>query len=664
MDKKSFIPILFIIFSLLSINVHSVSSDDLEPTSFVRTYPATSVEEQSARLRGEMFLDASSIGFEYGTNTSYGNSASTSRDENIFAGGHYRDVYKYTMSLTKVDEDEDIYYEVRALDSDEKYLYVTGGQGAGGAWIDQYWKYNLTRKQSASNNSIGRCIAVDDNFVYAGVGRNVNKYYKSNMSFVDTIESIDLIYSLVVDDTYLYCTGTYVKEVGGNPTAFAGVWKINKFTMERIDDCSLGSVEDIAQDEDYLYCSLAQKVYKIDKGSMSLVDESSSYGADILAVAVDDNFVYAGGTQPTCKIYQYYKSTMNKKSETAKYGTGTYDNIYDITFDDNYIYVGGSTSKIKKYRISDLAKTDETDFGGIVDVVHYTVSDTFQRTISGLSPGTIYHFRAYADNFDGDDETFLTKPLEPSGFTAETYGGHRINLSWNKGDGAEYTIVRRKEGSFPISRTDGVSVYSGTNNYYNDTFLNSTTEYFYRGWSYTSEDSFNQYSDLNASINITTGTSINTAPNQPTSYSPSSGGFGSVYGPLSVTVTDNQLDKMNVSIYWVNHTLIGSFNNVPCFDTVSISFVDEWLDDNSYYEWYVNISDGEFNTTTPVYNFSTSKEWDTNGDGIINYMDVSTIVGNYNQNCLPGQYGWDVNDDGTCNYLDVSVIVAHYGESY
>jgi len=56
--------------------------------------------------------------------------------------------------------------------------------------------------------------------------------------------------------------------------------------------------------------------------------------------------------------------------------------------------------------------------------------------------------------------------------------------------------------------------------------------------------------------------------------------------------------------------------------------------------------------------------WDINQDGVVNYLDVSSLVSHYGQSGTPSWIPEDINDDGVVNYLDVSSLVSHYGESY
>jgi hypothetical protein len=135
-----------------------------------------------------------------------------------------------------------------------------------------------------------------------------------------------------------------------------------------------------------------------------------------------------------------------------------------------------------------------------------------------------------------------------------------------------------------------------------------------------------------------------------------------VYTFMNVTVTDDDADSMNVSFYWNNHTLIQTVNNIASSSVASINFTSNWLEHNTSYSWYVNITDGQETTHSSDFSFTTCKLWDTNGDGSCNYLDVSLVLTNYGATCTSGQYGWDIYADGECDYFDVSLLVTYYGE--
>jgi len=130
----------------------------------------------------------------------------------------------------------------------------------------------------------------------------------------------------------------------------------------------------------------------------------------------------------------------------------------------------------------------------------------FNADVTGLSMGTRYYFLAQAQNIDGiatgEELSFLTKPDAPvaSTFTASTAGENQINLGWEKGEGAQRTLIMRKTGGFPVDRNDGVQVYFDTGTSFSDSGLSPDTTYYYRAWSEVtgSQQWSNGYSDVTA----------------------------------------------------------------------------------------------------------------------------------------------------------------------
>lgn len=127
-----------------------------------------------------------------------------------------------------------------------------------------------------------------------------------------------------------------------------------------------------------------------------------------------------------------------------------------------------------------------------------TTNCTFNSDISSLSEGQLYHFRAYCNNTTasdyGVDKTFLTKPDVPTDSSLVWLGGTSVLLGWNKGDGANNTIIIRKTGSMPSNINDGTVVYNNTGNYTTTTIVSGQTTFF-KAWSYSEWDNLHQFSD-------------------------------------------------------------------------------------------------------------------------------------------------------------------------
>ena len=142
-----------------------------------------------------------------------------------------------------------------------------------------------------------------------------------------------------------------------------------------------------------------------------------------------------------------------------------------------------------------LPYTTSTVWAGAINT-----GQTFSQGVSSLTKGELYFFRAQCQNIigvnGGGEKTFLTKPDSPSNFQAErSLGFVQIDLTWTKGDGADRTVIVRKQDSYPLNRADGTVVFNGTANNYDDAGLTAGNHYYYRAWSYCSEGGLYQYSD-------------------------------------------------------------------------------------------------------------------------------------------------------------------------
>jgi hypothetical protein len=138
----------------------------------------------------------------------------------------------------------------------------------------------------------------------------------------------------------------------------------------------------------------------------------------------------------------------------------------------------------------------------------------FHENITNLDPGTLYYYRAVAENtFNrsyGEYEAVLTRPEKPIDLTAEEYGGTQINLTWVKGTGSNNTYIERN--TTPTwERGQGTVLYNGTGTYHEDKSLNYGTTYYYQAWGYsewTYNPTLHQWSTDYKSTNCTTNVKI------------------------------------------------------------------------------------------------------------------------------------------------------------
>lgn len=319
---------------------------------------------------------------------------------------------------------------------------------------------------------------------------------------------------------------------------------------------------------------------------------------------------------------------------------------------------------------------------------------------SGLTQNTLYRYQVWSWNesegiysplFDSAENT-TADLLSPSPFTATVIDWDGITISWTIADSDSDTtyIERNTISSWSIGAGD--EIYNDTGTSFDDTGLDSKTQYFYQAWAYNATE--NIYSTLYSSDNDTT---LNTPPVKPTNVYPTDNKpYCSVYptdkayiGPdqvatdnLTVYAEDPDGDDLVVEFYWSDGELIGTVS--VSSGTNAVLYLDgnisadksptasayQWLEHDSTYGWYAIANDTAVNTgdahtnTSSSWSFNTSNYADINENGEVDYLDVSLLASNYRDTCDPGEEGWDMNNDGISNYIDVSGLVSSYGNDY
>ena len=192
---------------------------------------------------------------------------------------------------------------------------------------------------------------------------------------------------------------------------------------------------------------------------------------------------------------------------------------------------------------------------------------TFNESITGLTEGELYYLRAISHNSEGwgngSEVIFLTKPVTPNTLAVANGVGESIDLTWNKGAGADNTEIWGQSGSYPASRGTGTLTYNSTGTNYNDTNPSIGETWYYRAWSYATEGGLSQYSDTydedNATCTVNSPTVVtNNATSIEETWAIMNGNITAI-DALNVTTRGFQYDIDSGTPYSLNWTEKGSW---------------------------------------------------------------------------------------------------------
>ena len=337
-------------------------------------------------------------------------------------------------------------------------------------------------------------------------------------------------------------------------------------------------------------------------------------------------------------VFRLYNGAWTGWSKTLP---PIYITLWDITSDGiYYFYIKNDT--VPFILGWDINMTHNSGFSLIRD--HY------------IRPGTLYHYRACANNsistVNGTDSVFLSRPKSPQRFidygipgyaylyVNGSYSPSVLNLSWTNGMGANNTYIERNTIS-SWTRGTGTLVYNGTATYYNDTGLSMNTLYYYQAWGHANwtEDAvtYNQYSSDYAHRSNTTQ---NVNP-------PYNG--DSVYDYPNVNLTWSRGDNSNQEIVVQNN------NSYP---TTYTNGSGNWVRQNSTNTWFTSSSSYVAYFTVWSYN-STSMYYSATG------LDIpwgALIINCYDED-TNDSLEFDVsvsNQDGSQNYESNNNTNPHY----
>lgn len=477
--------------SAYSIGNREVSHSTLV-SSNVSTNISVPVTDEITTLQGFINDDGgrSSIGgFEYGEDTSYGETAYPPEGY-IYAGGNADTVGKYyAVNLTLITSTASYGGDIYDIAQDDDYIYVVGNTNY---TVKQYWKSNMTLKAfSANYGSVLHAVAVDDIYVYAGGDSpyTVNQYWKSNLTLKQSTPSYgNQIDDIVVKGNLLYANGFNIDRIR--------IYYIP--TMEII-----GASADLQQsyaysrlvvDEDgYVYGRYSgdniEKFAIAFDGSIDLVATSPTLSGwqYLYEMLIVGDYIYiAGGDNNYGMIAQLWRSNLSIKN-TKTYADG--DPIYGMTVLGNYIYIYHYNDAITKYHLDDLTTSVATVSTSLIrkiigELATYSTGESFSANVE-LSPNKVYHYRSFATNDNGtaygEDRAFppiiqLINPQNGSLLDRQNYSNLTIFI-----DGFESTPITVE---FYNASSDTLlnQQTGGSNNqtyYYNWTNLPPGRHYWY-----------------------------------------------------------------------------------------------------------------------------------------------------------------------------------------
>jgi hypothetical protein len=110
----------------------------------------------------------------------------------------------------------------------------------------------------------------------------------------------------------------------------------------------------------------------IDEANMAFINNTASYGSEILATHINNGFIYVGGVQFAAGLNRgfskYHEGNLVLVGNSVRYHTTDSGNIRAITSNDGFIYIGGTVNQtVQKFGESNLVRVGNTnDYGGAI----------------------------------------------------------------------------------------------------------------------------------------------------------------------------------------------------------------------------------------------------------------------------------------------------------
>ena len=127
---------------------------------------------------------------------------------------------------------------------------------------------------------------------------------------------------------------------------------------------------------------------------------------------------------------------------------------------------------------------------------------------------------------------------------------------------------------------------------------------------------------------------------------------------FNITVQDNvAIDTVLFEFDGVNYTDYAYSNSV-----FSYQFTGLALGPHTY-RWYMNDTSNNWNSTIE-HNYIVTYQYDINGDGTVNFIDLTIMSAHWLETTTPPYPAYDINKDGTVNFIDLTIMSAHWLEVY
>ena len=143
---------------------------------------------------------------------------------------------------------------------------------------------------------------------------------------------------------------------------------------------------------------------------------------------------------------------------------------------------GSSTNTVIRRSINTPPQNQEQG-----TLVYNSTSSSFTDTDITLTKNTTYCYSIWSYNPTTASLSTeylsscgtLSNMATPTNLSFPTVAYNSIILNWTPGTGSTNTLIVRKQGSIPTSRTDGTTIYEDNGNAFIDTGLTDNTEYCY-----------------------------------------------------------------------------------------------------------------------------------------------------------------------------------------